>query len=137
MTHHSSYRRSRLLRKSSGIRNFILDDKHFPLFVKIAIDVLEESEKAAYERAPYPGERKQKMADALRSLEISEEIRREWAILFDKYDENERTEIYAIIAELFLDHEKEFRKRARQYLTIQLDFKLKKFQKKIRKFIGG
>ena len=137
MTHHSSYRRTRLLRKSSGIRNFILDDKHFPLFVKIAIDVLEESEKAAYERAPYPGERKQKMADALRSLEISEEIRREWAILFDKYDENERTEIYAIIAELFLDHEKEFRKRARQYLTIQLDFKLKKFQKKIRKFIGG
>lgn len=137
MTHHSSYRRTRLLRKSSGIRNFILDDKHFPLFVKIAIDVLEESEKAAYERAPYPGERKQKMADALRSLEISEEIRREWAILFDKYDENERTEIYAIIAELFLDHEKEFRKRDRQYLTIQLDFKLKKFQKKIRKFIGG
>lgn len=137
MTHHSSYRRTRLLRKSSGIRNFILDDKHFPLFVKIAIDVLEESEKATYERAPYPGERKQKMADALRSLEISEEIRREWAILFDKYDENERTEIYAIIAELFLDHEKEFRKRARQYLTIQLDFKLKKFQKKIRKFIGG
>lgn len=137
MTHHSSYRRTRLLRKSSGIRNFILDDKHFPLFVKIAIDVLEESEKAAYERAPYPGERKQKMADALRSLEISEEIRREWAILFDKYDENERTEIYAIIAELFLDHEEEFRKRDRQYLTIQLDFKLKKFQKKIRKFIGG